>query len=384
MKAYPWIAFAVAMCAMPCAAIETEEVDLREGTASDGQVRIYRSFDRLVLEDSTTSKSLEMLAAAIDDHGALTGLADDDHGQYLNTNRHEGAHTSGFNAALALPADVDGNETLGGHVADTDIHLDRADSEAISGEWNFEAGMEVLSGGLRLGTGQSSPDAALLFEDGTEDAEWRYDPADGEFQSNRPLSAPSVYTTQALRGDAGGTPTAVIEGFSSIGGIAPADLLASTAQESISGSWTFLAELDAAGGVVYTVSRETGIPESLIKVENGGASGVGSGDVVIWAGVGSNILRVEKLASAMSASSPFAGIAKESAAAGESFHMVKEGVAETVAGDSISTGQRLTWSGTGMVPLGATAGYASLGYALEPANTGEPVRVYIDRVEFDP
>jgi len=59
----------------------------------------------------------------VTDHGALTGLADDDHTQYHNTARHLSAHDASFDNALPISGEVRGNATLGAHLSDSLIHF---------------------------------------------------------------------------------------------------------------------------------------------------------------------------------------------------------------------------------------------------------------------
>ena len=126
------IFFALFILAIGCAPgrgeIVTDAVDfVSTSTISrDGNVYITRSGADLILYDAGASTTtLSSIGAGVTDHGALSGLSDDDHSIYLNTTRHSSTHDATFNNALAITGDVGGQVTLGAHVADTNVHYIR-------------------------------------------------------------------------------------------------------------------------------------------------------------------------------------------------------------------------------------------------------------------
>ncbi len=138
--------------------VETQEVDLGLSGAYDSTVRITRDGSgRMVFYDNevTTPVTLFELKVSETDHGELLGLGDDDHAQYHTTGRHGTAHTETFNDALAISPDVDANATLGAHMGDEDIHLDRGDAETISGIWSFSAAPR-MNAGVEFDSGNES------------------------------------------------------------------------------------------------------------------------------------------------------------------------------------------------------------------------------------
>ena len=116
-------------------ALDTTRIDFREGQESDGEVAVFRSEGRLYFDDETTTVplALEALAGPASAHAELSGLDADDHPHYQTASRHTAAHDAALNAALPIPEDLGGNDTLGGHVGDARIHLDREAAESISG-----------------------------------------------------------------------------------------------------------------------------------------------------------------------------------------------------------------------------------------------------------
>lgn len=72
--------------------------------------------------DATGNGAVLGSGGGVSDHGALSGLADDDHAQYHNDARHTTEHDATYNNALAISGDVDGNATVGEHVADAAVH----------------------------------------------------------------------------------------------------------------------------------------------------------------------------------------------------------------------------------------------------------------------
>ncbi len=236
----------------PLAAIETKKVELREGSNYDGAVLITRTSGELVFKDTPNSDTVTLseLRNAAGDHGALTGLADDDHPQYLNAARHGASHSAGFNDDLAITPDHAGNLTLGGHVGDADIHLSRDGNEAIDGAWTFNAPVVFDGGQITLSDPDTSALTKIVFEQSPE-VSLTYVPSLEMLNFTRLLSASELSVesgtmgTLALQdtldGRVDGVRTGTLTGFSSIEGIDAADLLGRGRNEDITGAWDFLA-----------------------------------------------------------------------------------------------------------------------------------------------
>lgn len=97
----------------------------------------------------------------VTDHGALTGLADDDHTQYLNTARHSAitGNPHGTTAAQ-VGADAAGTAAAGdaAHVAASDPHIQyqrESEKAAANGYASLNASALVPIGQLPTGTGAS-------------------------------------------------------------------------------------------------------------------------------------------------------------------------------------------------------------------------------------
>ena len=162
-------------------AIKTDRVELGREGVYDAQVYLERNETGVLVfrdVDNTAPLSLTDLAAGgISTHGDLNGLAADDHPQYLNATRHSEAHDQAFNEALALPADAAGNTTLGDHVTDSDVHLDRRGGVTVTGAWAF-SGVTSLSsptiGGVALDLQSPAPATGDVIQYvGENRAEWR-------------------------------------------------------------------------------------------------------------------------------------------------------------------------------------------------------------------
>jgi len=126
--------------------IRTNEVELGRDSVYDGTVKIARNEGgALVFQDNelTSPVKLSALGGSATQHGTLTGLSADDHPQYLNSARHLSGHHAAYNAALPVPPDIHGNATLGAHVSDSDIHLNRTENIEITGGWRFYGGLLV-------------------------------------------------------------------------------------------------------------------------------------------------------------------------------------------------------------------------------------------------
>ena len=169
--------------------IETNKLELGFQSNYDGTVHIDRDAQgRMTFTDSevTTPVLLSDMTQGQDVHGALSGLGADDHPQYLNTSRHPSAHDAAFNASLAVDPDTHGNTTLGGHLLDSQIHLDRGQNEAVSGNWIF-TGTPELRNGLYLSANGGEGDQQIQFEDGAADATMIWNDAQARFELNRVL-----------------------------------------------------------------------------------------------------------------------------------------------------------------------------------------------------
>lgn len=127
-----WIGLAVLSLAAPRAWALTMSNEL-SGTAADKQASSAETYSLFLHTDgdwrikgATGTTNLGTVGGTLD-HGALGGLADDDHTQYLNSTRHGVAttHTSAFNNTLPISGDVNSKATLGAHVADAAMHWPR-------------------------------------------------------------------------------------------------------------------------------------------------------------------------------------------------------------------------------------------------------------------
>ncbi|MBX3730138.1 MAG: hypothetical protein KF858_13220 [Candidatus Sumerlaeia bacterium] len=261
-----FLAGVLAMATGTARALETERIELREGTENDGAVVLTREEGALILRDTTHGPvSLGDLLALTQEHGALDGLEADDHPQYLNEARHEAAHDATFNAALAIPTDAGGNTTLGGHTGDADIHLRRDAAEAVSGAWVFTTPIHV-GGGIVLFPAGTPATSAVAFD---ANAALTWYPSLEALHFGRTLEAATVRATAldaqdalvrgALTGNPGGVRTATLEGFAAIEGVAWDALLARTADESVTGAWSFLAPVRAALTEASTAADATGL-----------------------------------------------------------------------------------------------------------------------------
>lgn len=111
--------------------------------------------DKLTFKDVTTELKLDEIST-VTDHGALAGLADDDHSAgasaYQTAARHLTAHDAAFNNALTISGAIEADGTVGAHVANADIHYLRP-SQTLTVAKN--------------GTGQFATVAAALAAIGT-------------------------------------------------------------------------------------------------------------------------------------------------------------------------------------------------------------------------
>lgn len=353
-------------------ALETTGIEFRDGQVNDGEVSIHRDENgNLVFQDANAGyTTLTEMATTETDHGSLSGLEGDDHVQYLNGVRHTATHNALYNAALPIPADVGGNETLGSHTGDVDIHLDRGADEQVPGTWSFENG--IIATGIRIGLGQYESLPAIRVEDVIDDAELLYRDTSQQFELNRAIQAPEVRVLEELNGSG----TAEIMNFVRIGDIQLTDLVASTADESIAGRWVFV------NGLSTPEITCLGLPETKLSVFNGGFAAISAGDAVGWEGIDGDALLVSKIGATLSPTTPFAGFALDSAGFGAPLTIVVQGVATANSAGTFSAGALLTWNGSGVKILAGPTETSAAGYALEESNGSGTARVYIQRIEL--
>ena len=164
-------------------AIQTHEVEIGEGGAYDGTVKIGRDAQgRLTLSDNevTTPVTLNTLRYSGEDHGLLVGLVDDDHTQYI-------LHTE-LNSEALLESQIGGLDLI----------------QAIElGLWTGSANLTML-GVIGSGTWQATPidksylDADLLNQ---TEGDVRYlllDAGNGPVTADLALSAGLIVDTTTL------------------------------------------------------------------------------------------------------------------------------------------------------------------------------------------
>lgn len=137
-------------------AIKTSNVELGNNGIYDGKVKIERTTDGcLTFEDDlvTTPVNLFTLYSRINTHSELTGLGSDDHSQYLTNSRHLNVHSAVFNDSLIISPDVNNNITLGSHLTDGNIHLQKNFPETITAPWTFND--DVTINGSIFGDGSN-------------------------------------------------------------------------------------------------------------------------------------------------------------------------------------------------------------------------------------
>ncbi|CAN5193715.1 hypothetical protein BH09SUM1_BH09SUM1_07260 [soil metagenome] len=359
------------LLAIPAAtlAIDTDELALRHGSTNDGAVAITRSSggEMLFQDTATAATSLSDLTTVRTDHGALTGLSDDDHPQYQNAARHTAAHDAAFDNALPVSGDVNTNATLGAHVSDSAIHLKRGANESVTGSWNFVNGVTAASNTVRLTQSQFTTEPALQFEAGASDAELVYTTGN-VFTMNRPLQLGSATIATSLTGGGGST----ISGFSTIAGIASTDLVSSTAAESVSGAWTFVGAVDAQSSMKVKDVRLTGLPTLRLRVKNGGVGSVSAGDLVVFSGESAGLIEVTDWAASISSTTPIAGVALATTASGAQFDVLLSGVTDVPGLGPIVAGDALTWDGSAFEP-----GAPAIAFALNAQGGTGPVKVWL-------
>lgn len=194
---HSWILIGVLLgllLAAPAPALQTQEVEFGENGAYDGSVKIACDEQgRMTLTDHDVAQpvTLSDLRYSGKDHHLLLGLEGDDHPQYLNSARHTAGHTAAFNGALATPADVNGNQSLQGHLLDSGIHLKRAGAETISGNWLF-SGLPEFFSGFHLSHAGLAGNVSITFKDDPQDAEILWNDTANRFDLNRPISINSA------------------------------------------------------------------------------------------------------------------------------------------------------------------------------------------------
>jgi len=245
---------ALLLAARATHAIQTAKVELGNNGAYDGTVWIARNTSgSMVFRDRQVAStvSLTQLLGGANDHGALSGLADDDHPHYLNDARHWQTHTAAYNDELPIPPDVGNNSTLGGHVGDGNIHVLKNVAETIAGAWRF-TGIPVFVQSLRIEPTAPNSTAILDFGTGYNSPRLSFLGLLNEFEFTRPIRATSasltdlvgsrfrVWTNLDGRG-LSGQPSATLTNFASVNGIAAGNLLDRSVNEDLSGQWDFLA-----------------------------------------------------------------------------------------------------------------------------------------------
>lgn len=237
-------------------ALETSNIEFRDGSTNDDTTRIYRENNSLMFDDAETTSpvSLATILNQRTSHDALENLTEDDHPQYLNQARHSTTHSSTFNRGLSIGLDHNNNATLGAHVDDGDIHLKRDASEIIDGAWTFEGDLTVNQERLTIEDLDTLDSVGINFTTSTSTGSFFYDVIQGYFTMDSPLLANDLNFNNgdgnklaletSLLGYSGGLPGAYILGFSSVEGIPSDELLSSAVDESITGSWNFLDDVD--------------------------------------------------------------------------------------------------------------------------------------------
>ena len=86
----------------------------------------YRYAGDYYFKDATKTSGQKLALMGVTDHGALTGLGDDDHSIYYNGARLATYVGNAANVnAFAISGDVNGKATIGAHVADAAMHWPR-------------------------------------------------------------------------------------------------------------------------------------------------------------------------------------------------------------------------------------------------------------------
>lgn len=140
-KAIHLISLIMILSACSAFAIKANKVEIGLDSLYDNKVSIYRSDEgNMMFQDdsiATPVALISMVERGVSAHSELTGLALDDHHQYLTTARHTSAHNAAFNDSLAISPDINGNDTLSEHLSDPDIHPDRHEPQTMFAPWTF-------------------------------------------------------------------------------------------------------------------------------------------------------------------------------------------------------------------------------------------------------
>ncbi|MGF1572303.1 MAG: DUF2190 family protein [Sumerlaeia bacterium] len=246
---YKLISTLIMLATLEVLAIETTQVELREGAVNDGIVRITRSGNELVFQDQVAGTvTLSTINQVPTTHSTLQNLTNDDHPQYHNDARHLLSHSAGFNALLLTPPDANGNTTLGAHVSDSSIHLNSEQNESILGFWEFTNSLIVSKSPLILRNETAADGFSILFETNQGDGELRYSALDQQFEMESLQTADITASTASIND------LSVTE----IQGIEANNLLDASANEDVTGSWDFLNELDIIVSNTSTLFNEQG------------------------------------------------------------------------------------------------------------------------------
>ena len=188
---YSFLAIMFVFITVNAGAIQTEILDLAtSGGSADQTVTIIRSdSDEMVMADGdtgTTYSLAELAAGGVTDHGSLTGLADDDHGDSSSEYRYHdwerfnkrlgiGYSTVGTSVTtgtslikwLPISTDPSGNTTLGNHTTDTTIHYYRPGGVVtVSKSYTGRAGQySTIQGAIDAITdsGAAKPYVVLIY-----------------------------------------------------------------------------------------------------------------------------------------------------------------------------------------------------------------------------
>lgn len=248
----------IMLLATPLAALETEEIEIRDGGTNDGKTKIFRTGNDLFFQDASTSDpvSLSSLTNTLVDHGSLTSLSNDDHSQYLNTTRHSNEHTTSFNNTMTIGPDTNGNTTLLDHLSDQDIHPNKTDSTEITGDWTFSGNTAISSSPVQFYSSNSSDDVILELQGQNNAASITFDDSADQLIFSKSSVFPEIISdsntftsmtiSEKISGLVNGSPTGVIENFDTIEGIESEDLVSKSVDESVTGEWNFLSEVDVS------------------------------------------------------------------------------------------------------------------------------------------
>lgn len=287
-------------------AVKTRNVEIGNKSGYDGRVRIYRDTggNMVFIDDMLSSPvTLYTLSRGVEEHSKLFGLGNDDHPQYLNEARHDTEHSSSYNDNLSVSPDVSGHTRLGDHLQDTDIHIHRSGAEFITGGWKFDV-IQEFRDNLKFTQHGETGKMDLVYEDGEEDARFRWNGDEGRFEFNRPIYSEDalvdavqsdvVMVPGTLYGNAPKSPsTGAIENFVSIEGIESENLLDKSEDEDVSGKWDFLNDVYIDGELVVNGYLNT----------QGKMKGLGKGQVVVVAKDGGDYETIQEAVDSITDSS---------------------------------------------------------------------------------